>query len=253
LLSKAAAFSALTYFLLFNVRVRNWLAKFMDRFKHERHGATRGGGNAVAAATEVARRQSRAERRWQKVEDALRCYKANVSPASWHPFQWREGRYVVLLMLIHVGMTLLATHGPVTGWPAAAVSGFLLFDTLAANTAIAFGRVPGINRLRSVILTMGAYLNVALAFAPVWVLHDADTTTGRAQRVVAAIYKAVSTLATNGPEGTGLLWWGKLTATLELLVGIYFLAIVIAIYASWAGSTARELPPEDQRRTQGEA
>ena len=36
LAGKLVTFAALTYFLLFNVRVRNWLARFMVRFKKER-------------------------------------------------------------------------------------------------------------------------------------------------------------------------------------------------------------------------
>jgi hypothetical protein len=143
-------------------------------------------------------------------------------------------------MIIHLGMTTVAVNWRSrVGVAAAIVSGLLLGDTLAANTAIVFGGIKGINALRSIVLTTGAYFNVGLSFAPAWALLDCSAEPIWWKRVVTAIYQSVRTLATVGPEGNVTQWWGKLITTLEVLVGVYFLATILATYVTLAGNRER--------------
>ncbi len=51
-------------------------------------------------------------------------------------------------------------------------------------------------------------------------------------RSLDAIYQSIRTLTTAGTDITTLCRWGKLLASFEGIVGIYFLSVVIASYIS---------------------
>jgi hypothetical protein len=51
---------------------------------------------------------------------------------------------------------------------------------------------------------------------------------------VTAVYQSVRILATAGPATEIATLGQKILATAEMLIGIYFLVVIFAIYASWA-------------------
>jgi len=75
-----------------------------------------------------------------------------------------------------------------------------------------------------------------------WLPSSSDTDCRRsevsdavAHCAMTAIYQSLRALATVGPDGS-LSLAGKLLATIELFVGVYFLIVILAIYVSWAQS-----------------
>ena len=179
----------------------------------------------------VAQRKAKAQARWENIENFLERYKNQYTPASSYCFRWREGGYVLLVTACLLGATFLATLSTPVAVIAALCAVYILLDTLLVNTAIVFRTGRGINPLRSALLTMIAYLNVALSFAPFWILLGSESTS--TDQVMTAIYQSLRTLAMVGPDGS-LPPFGKLLATVELLIGIYFLIIILSIYVSWA-------------------
>ena len=173
--------------------------------------------------------------RWRRRAQWLDCYKHRCSPAASRLFYCREGYWVLLVMVLHPTTASVVATQPWYWWGVGAAlgSGLLLFDTLAANTAIVFGEDQAVHPLRSVVLTMGAYFNVALSFAPVW-MHLESSKAPWCERVITAVYPSVRTLSTVGPDATPGPTWGKFLIVGELLVGVYFLATVLAIYVNRA-------------------
>jgi len=184
----------------------------------------------------VAQRKAKAQALWKGIENFLGHYKNHCTPASLHCFKWREGGYVVLVTACLLVATFLATRSTPIAVIARLFAVGILLDTLLVNTAIVFSTGRGIHSLRSALLTMIAYLNVALSFAPFWILLGSEQASR--DRVVTAIYQSLRTLAMVGPDGA-LSPGGKLLATVELLVGIYFLAVILSIYVSWAKQVDR--------------
>jgi hypothetical protein len=82
---------------------------------------------------------------------------------------------------------------------------------------------------------MCTYFDMALCFAVPWpwLVRD-DRGCAWWERATTATYESLRTLATVGPENSPDRWIGKVLVIAELLVGIYFVAVIIATYASWA-------------------
>jgi hypothetical protein len=73
------------------------------------------------------------------------------------------------------------------------------------------------------------YVNLAQGFSIGWLRLE---TGSRCDRIVDAIHQSLRTITTAGPDE--LIPPAKGLVIVELLVGLYFAIIVLAIYASWA-------------------
>jgi hypothetical protein len=180
---------------------------------------------------------------WYRAAEWLRYYSdersASVFGGLCRYFDYREGRFVIARTGVLVVLLGVALHYPTVHACIATTAVFFAFyfvaDALVANTSVVFVSGSLINPLRSVVLTLGTYFDLALGFAVGWVVlvHD-DASYGLWERGTTAVYESLRTLATVGPERPPVWLAGKLLVMAELLVGIYFVAIIIAIYASWA-------------------
>ena len=89
--------------------------------------------------------------------------------------------------------------------------------------------------LRSVVLTMIGYVSLAIAFVPTWIVLCLTDGEGAWPRIIAGIYQSVRTLTSAGPESDPprpLTAAAKVLASVEMLLGIYFVAVIIASYLS---------------------
>ena len=110
----------------------------------------------------------------------------------------------------------------------------LLADILLINTAIAFVARSPTDPLRAVILTIFAVSQVVVAFA---VLYRAMTESfNRCLDFFLSLYFSFVTITTLGygdvhpkPEA----WGAQLLVIFELVVGLYFLTVIIAIVTTW--------------------
>jgi hypothetical protein len=176
---------------------------------------------------------------WGRVEDYLRWYFQTGRPVAWRcsPFRERKGLLVLCEMLVLAALNGAIACSPRVAWAAIPLAVYIGFDILVANTVIVFLTGGAVSPLRSAILTLGGYFNVAQAFAAFWILLSGDKTASVRDRVLTGIYESVRVLATAGPPAESMTPGQKALAVVEMLLGIYFLVVIFAIYASWA--TAR--------------
>jgi hypothetical protein len=111
---------------------------------------------------------------WRKFEDWLRWYFHKGRPVAWRcsPFKERKGWLVICELLILAVLNAGVAWSPRVGWAAVPLAVYIGVDILIANTVIVFLTGMGISPLRSVILTMFGYFNVALSFATLWAPED---------------------------------------------------------------------------------
>jgi hypothetical protein len=173
---------------------------------------------------------------WRKFEDWLRWYFHKGRPVAWRcsPFKERKGWLVICELLMLAVLNAGVAWSPRVGWAAVPLAVYIGVDILIANTVIVFLTGMGISPLRSVILTMFGYFNVALSFATLWILLLGDGSAHVHGRVLTAVYHSVRTLATAGPPMENPTPGQEVLAVVEMLIGIYFLVVIFAIYASWA-------------------
>jgi hypothetical protein len=179
--------------------------------------------------------------KWRRREEWLRSYSANRSArvlcGLCRFFDYREGWFVVVRTVLLFGILLgeLCTDCLAVHILAGIIALYLLLDALAVNTSYVFLTGSPISPVRSVLLTMGTYLDLALCFAVpwVWIVRD-NKSCPVLERAITATYESLRTLATLGPENPPDWWAGRLLVVSEILVGIYFVAVVVAIYVSWA-------------------
>ena len=137
---------------------------------------------------------------------------------------------LVVLMSLNVGIA----YSPLVAWVAVPVALYIGLEILVANTVIVFLTGGPISPLRSAVLTLVGYFNLAQSFATLWVLLSSNMTDPVLGQVVAAVYQSVRVLATAGPSVEMPTLGQKALSIVEMLVGIYFLVVIFAIYASWA-------------------
>jgi hypothetical protein len=173
---------------------------------------------------------------WKRIAELLKRYDERYTPAA--RLHGREGWWVLIastaLLICNFGAAWLGGAG---FWGVGAA--LIVADLLIVNTTIVFISRKPVSALRSAIFTFGGYVNLALAFAVGWVALGREECLP--DRVLTAFYQSVRTLVTMGPDGdlvsdpTG--WLLRMLTVSEDLIGIYFLSVVIANYASWAGKS----------------
>src|SRR2546426_7566501 len=90
-------------------------------------------------------------------------------------------------------------------------SGLIGIDILVTNTTFVFVTGQPLNPLRSALLTIWTYFNLALVFAVLWISIPSIPP-------VEAIYVSLRTLSTSGPDRNIHTDPERLLATAELLV-----------------------------------
>jgi len=165
--------------------------------------------------------------RWDRIENCLKRYVER----AW--FQGREewwvfGRLFALLVLAWLAAC---------GWycPASVVALFLALQIVVYNTAVVFVTEQITSKLRSVVLPMVGFTSLAVAFATLWIAASFSQTESPRQRFANAIYQSVRTITTAGPEsrpGAALTAPEQALASIEMLLGIYVVAVIVARYLS---------------------
>jgi hypothetical protein len=173
---------------------------------------------------------------WDKVENWLRWYFETGRPVAWpgSPFRENKGLLVLCELLGLAVINVAVACTPRLAWVAVPLAIYVAVEILVANTVIVFLTGGAISPLRSAVLTLLGYFNLSQSFATGWILLSCDETDSVISRVVTAVYQSVRILATAGPATEIATLGQKILATAEMLIGIYFLVVIFAIYASWA-------------------
>ena len=178
---------------------------------------------------------------WRRVDKALSYYENELSPTAWcGVFINRAGIWVVLRGLIL--LVALKAVFCIEAWAwkpfLALLAVALLLDILLVHTSQAarLTRKPK-HFLRSLILSLSSYFEIAVVFAVLYglVAYQFNPPLG-ARR---ALYFSFVTIATLGygdivPHSDG--WTAQLFVIAEIAIGLYFVAIVIARFVAWGSS-----------------
>jgi len=178
---------------------------------------------------------------WQAVADFIGCYQQHWALHAWLGLDNREGWFVLfrtVFLLLLLATVAACPASLFLDWPApfivAIVAAIILVDAIMVNTSIVFVTRRPMSTLRSAVLTVAMYFNLAQGFAVGWLQLRVEDDWG-VERVVDAMYQSLRSLATVGPDTDGpISTAAKLLVLSELGVGIYIVVIVLAIYASWA-------------------
>jgi hypothetical protein len=119
-------------------------------------------------------------------------------------------------------------------------------DIFLTGTSITFtSRLPA-NPLRSVVFSLIAFVQIVLCYAYFYcILHALGAIgvlKGHAFSLMQAVYFSFGTIATVGygflePEN----WFGQLVIVSELVLGLYFVVIILAQVAAWNSQSRVEL------------
>ena len=188
---------------------------------------------------------------WLRFEKCLMWWQLSASPFRWLNngiFRRRAGVYVFFqFLLIILGLYLINPQSfDSISLIVILISSFFLIDIIISNTSIVFiTRFPA-RPLRSVILTMFVFLNIVAIFAIYYKFWSIYIPQVEQLSAVQSFYFSLVTVTTLG--------YGDLSPLLdrppmlllicfELVVGIYFLALIITIIASWSMSSPTRLSP----------
>lgn len=124
-------------------------------------------------------------------------------------------------------------------------------DIFLTNVSITFTTRAPANPIRSVFFTVVAYVQIALSFALFYLALGSEHFKNDLNWA-SSVFFSFGTITTAGyfdlcPKTN----WARCLVALELVLGLVFLAIIIAVVAGWATSSRREegeYPIDDLRR-----
>jgi len=186
---------------------------------------------------------------WQKVEAILRKYERAYTPVRWFR-NWggmtrgREGYFDFLRFAFLIGLYLAAFFLPLSIWSKMAlamVSSYLIADMFMLPTSIAFGGIPAAMRpLRALVLVFVSYLSIAVAFGVLYVTL-CRSSFNMVPDLVDLVYFSFTTMTALGMGDISPARHTVLVRFLvvsEILIGLYFWAVVVGMIVSW---TTREV------------
>lgn len=193
----------------------------------------------------------RPARTWLRWERKLLNFQTRFSPFMLLRRLWSEmeaGVYVVIstvfLLAVIIAWPLLSALPSIIRWLLSAVLLALaiwrFIDIFVTNISITFtSRFPA-NPIRSVLYSLVGYVQIALSFAFFYVVLGSDHFCKEVS-AVGSIFYSFATIATVGygdlSPSTNL---ARLLVVLELILGLFFVAIVLAQVAGWATKSRRE-------------
>ncbi len=114
------------------------------------------------------------------------------------------------------------------------------FDIFLSNVSITFtGRFPA-SPIRSVVYSLVAYVHIALSFAFFYIALG-NNNFGKPVNPGSSIFFSFGTIATVGyGDLSPISNIAKFLVVLELVLGLFFVAIILAQVAGWASKSRRE-------------
>ena len=181
---------------------------------------------------------------WLKIESFLKNYERWFSTPRWFG-DWggltrgREGYVVFLRFIFLIGLYLTAFYLPPTLWqkiPLTIVSGYLIAEAFLLPTSIAFTGLPAWRPLRALVFVFMNYISIAIAYGVLYATL-CRASLNLVPELIDIIYFSFCTLTTLGigdiyPARQTVLV--KLLAISEILIGLYFWAVLVGTIISWA-------------------
>ncbi len=185
---------------------------------------------------------------WHKIESLLKSYERWYSTPRWFG-SWggltrgREGYVVFFRFIFLIGLYVTAFYLPPTLWlkiSLTIVSCYLIAEAFLLPTSIAFTGIPAWRPLRALVFVFTNYISIAVAFGVLYATL-CRASLNISPELIDIIYFSFCTLTTLGigdiyPARQTVLV--KLLAISEILIGLYFWAVLVGTIISW---TARDV------------
>ncbi len=191
---------------------------------------------------------------WQKIEALLRKYERTYAPVRWFR-DWggltggRQGYFVFLRFVFLIGLYLAAFYLPLSGWSKMAltiVAAYLIADMFMLPTSYAFGGIPVMRPLRALVFVFFNYISISMAFGVLYVTL-CRTSFNIAPDLIDLAYFSFTTMTALGmgdisPARHTVLV--RFFVIAEVLIGLYFWAVLVGMIISWTAREAQSLRKE---------
>jgi|GEM_PF-5813752 len=144
--------------------------------------------------------------------------------------------FVLLLLAVYVPKTTII--GLILSVIVTLLVLYIIIDIIFVNTSIAFTSRSPASPLRTTVLALLSFFSIPLAFSAVFALIPSHFSPPL-DNFVRAIYFSFITITTIGygdikpyPEA----WLPQILIVVEVILGVYFLVILIAIMSNWANN-----------------
>lgn len=151
-----------------------------------------------------------------------------------------------LRLLVLVGLTVLAMWN-FAGAIVASLGGFaLVFDILVPATSVAFISRNPTHPLRTILYSLLAFLQLALAFAVIYLAcgraFRIGETEGRLSPFDAAYFSVVTVVTLGYGDIAPVEWHSRAVVIVEVMTGLYFLSVLLTTFASWTANLPGDEP-----------
>jgi hypothetical protein len=175
----------------------------------------------------------RPDRVWQSGEQWLRGYVQRGSAAQLLHLEAGPFLGLALAALLATGYLVWASTSQCIQLLCGLLALYFVLDTLLVNTGIAFVTRSPRSFLRSVILTLFAFLDLVVAFSVFYVIFG--TSFKPALNFSRAIYLSLVTITTLGAADIQPIDdLARTLSAVQVATGIYFLAVILAVVTNWA-------------------
>ena len=184
---------------------------------------------------------------WQKIESSLRNYERAYTPRRWFR-HWggltkgRRGHFIFLRLIFLVGLYVAAFYLPLYAGSKITltiIAAYLIADMFMLPTSIAFGGLPPIRPLRSLVFLLFTYISICIAFGVLYVTLCRSSFNIDPDLIDLAYFSFTTMTAL----GLGDITPARHTILVrflvisEVLLGLYFWAVLVGMVISW---TVRE-------------
>lgn len=172
---------------------------------------------------------------WNKVESFFIQCETTFSPVRWKPWRdlfWdREGVYVTIrcvIFLLALAGVSLCSHWVVRVL-AVGFTIFFILDILLIHTSLGFVRHKPQNILRSAVLAFFSFVQLPVGFAVFYrCIPDSFVPSLNAMRAVYFSFVTITTVGYGDIQPKASDWLSQALILVELIVGIFFIAVLIA-------------------------
>lgn len=187
--------------------------------------------------------------RWAKIQSLILQYETRWSPRHWFSswgglFKERVGLYlivrslfVVLALALQIPFMQSLKIQPLFFFISFAIAVVIIVDALIVTTSAAFVSRHYSVPLRSALYSLCSFAQLVLAFAVFYLTFG--NSFNKCLNPISAVYFSFVTITTLGYGDFRPLenaWHVQVLVVAQLIVGLYFLVVLVAIIANWANA-----------------
>jgi hypothetical protein len=186
---------------------------------------------------------------WQKIESYLRNYERAYAPMHWFR-DWggltsgRQGYVIFLRFVFLVGLYVAAYYSALYVWSKISltcIALYLIADMFMMPTSYAFGGTLLLRPLQALVFVFFNYISISMAFGVLYVAL-CRSSFNIVPDLIDLAYFSFTTMTALGigditPARHAILV--RFLAVSEVLIGLYFWAVLVGMIISWAVREAK--------------